>query len=177
MSTTNAANSDKYNLIISNMPIPSTRTTKLDFEVFHSYVKSIILPDYSVEVQDSSYGNVIQKNVVQKSNADLGQMTVEFVVDEDFENYKAFFDWITLLRDGCPAAGKTSLIDSDIFQIRVNVLDNENRKTNTLIFRKCILISLSSLTVAFGSSDELVFSTTFVFDTFDIEKSTLVLNN
>ena len=81
------------------------------------------------------------------------------------------------IRKNCPTKGKTSVSDSYIDAINILVNDNENRKTNTIIFKKCFLISLSSLVLAFGTSDQLQFSCTFVFDTFDIEATTKELNN
>ena len=177
MSTTNTANSDKFKLILSNVPQPATRTSSLNMEVFHSYVKGITFPDLSIESQISSFGNVIENTPVQKFNTNLGQLLIDFHVDEDFENYKAFYDWIFQIRSGCPTAGADSVKQSNISQIQVHIMDNENRTTNKMIFGDCRLTSLSSLTVNFGSSDELAFSTTFEFDSFVITKTTATLNN
>jgi len=40
-----------------------------------------------------------------------------------------------------------------------------------------IIISLSSLNLAFGNSEQNTFTVTLNFNTFDIERGTLTLNN
>lgn len=177
MSKVNNANSEKFRVIFSNIPVPTTRKTKLDLEVFNNYVKSITLPDYSLEMAESKYLGATVRYPSSQYNDNLSQLTIEFFVDEDFENFKAFFDWIDQIRRGCATKGETDTLKSNIKMINVLVNDNENRKTNTLTFTNCWLISMSSLSLIFGSSEELQFSCTFVFDTLDITPTDQTLNN
>ena len=177
MSVTNTANSDKYRTVFSNVPVPESRTRKLDMEVFTSYVKSIVLPDISIQTTEVSIGNTIVNTPVQKYNTELGQMTIEFFADEDLENYKAWFDWLYAIRKGCPTVGAGNIQESIIHQIQVLMLDNEDRMTNKMVFSKCWLLSLSPLTMNFGSSDELLYACTFQFDKFEIIETEETLNN
>ena len=177
MSTINNSNSDKFEIIFSNIPQPKERTDKLNMEVFHNFTKSVTLPDLSIETSKTSFGNMVQTNVVQKYNENLGQLTIEFFVDEDFENYKTLFDWIHSIRSGCPTQGAFSVTDSKIDNVMIKMLDNQKRMTCMLSFTKCLLISLSSLNLAFGSSENLVFSAQFEFEDFTVKKTKKILNN
>ena len=177
MSKINNANSDKFKMVFSNIPIPATRTRPPDLEVFNNYVKSVTLPDYSLETLESRFQGATVRYPSSQFNDNLSQITIEFFVDEDMENYKAFFDWIDQIRRGCNAKGESTLLDSNIKQMKVLVLDNENRRTNTLTFKDCWLLSMSALSLIFGSSEQLQFSCTFSFDVFEIESTTETLNN
>jgi len=178
MSTVNQANSDRFKAVFSNIPMPDTRTTRIDMEIFNNFVRSITLPDSSIELTQSEFMNIVRRYPISKYNNDLSQLTIEFFADEDLSNYKAFFDWMKLLRYGCGnnADGRASS-DTVIDVISVIMLDNQSRKTNTLTFDRCFLVSLSSLSLVFGSSEELQFSCTFAFDDFNIVSTTKVLNN
>ena len=88
MSKINNANSDKFNIVFSDIPVPQDRTTPLSIEPFNNYVKSVTLPDYSIEMDQSNFQGSVNRYPVSKFNADLSQLTIDFFVDEDLETIR-----------------------------------------------------------------------------------------
>ena len=177
MSVLNSNNTDKFEAVFSNIPVPSTRTDKLDIRLIDNFVRNITLPDYNVEVIYSDLMNAQINNPISRFNNDNSPVTIEFTVDEDMENYLTFFEWITQIRLGNPCKGETTLRASTIKSLNVIMKDNEDRKGAKMVLTDLIIISLSSLNLAFGNSEQNTFTVTLNFNTFNIERGTLTLNN
>jgi hypothetical protein len=177
MSIVNKFNTDKWKVTFSNFPIPETRTTKLDLSVFNNYVKTISLPDFSIEALPDNFGGYSINHSVSKFNNNLNALTIEFAVDEDMENYMAFYEWYRELREGRPTKNSKTLHQSCISDILVQFLDNQGRSGVILKFSECMLSNSSSLNLIYGSSDYVPFSVTFVYNKIQLIKSTTIKNN
>ena len=177
MSVINTFNTDSFSVVFSNIPVPENEP-EVDVKLFNNFLKSVTLPDYNLEVQDSYFGNIVRKQPISRINNDLTQMTFDFKVDEDLQNYMACYTWIKELREG--RATKHSLgklHKSNIAAINVIVKDNEKREKYRLVFKECQIISLSALVLQYGINDEVIFSTTMNYHNFEIVKSSVVTNN
>jgi hypothetical protein len=177
MSIINQSNIDKFEAVFSNIPVPATRTDKFDIRLIDNFIRNVTLPDYNVEVVFSDLMNTQTNNPISRFNNDNSPVTIEFTVDEDMENYLAFFEWITQLRLGNPCKGESTTRNSTIKTLYVIMKDNEDRKGAKIVLTDLLIISLSSLNLAFGNSEQSTFNVTLNFKTFDIERGTLTLNN
>lgn len=177
MSVINKLNTDKWKVNFTNFPIPTTRNTKLDLAVFNNNVKNITLPDFSLEHLPVSFGSGRTLHTISKFNNDLSSFFIEFAVDEDLENYFAFYDWYKEMRSGRSTKNSNSLQESTIKQVLVQFLDNQGRRGSILKFYDCVISSISSLTMSYGTSDYVPFSVTFLYDKYEIERSSTTKNN
>lgn len=177
MSTINKFNSDKWKVIFSNFPTPSTRTTKLDLSLFNNNVKTISLPDFNLEYTQLPFGGYSENHSVNKLNNNLNALTIEFLVDEDLENYFAFYDWYDEIRNGRATKNNSYIHRSVIGEILVQFLDNQNRKGTLLRFSECVISNVSSLNLIYGSSDYVPFTVTFLYNKHSLTKSDTIKNN
>lgn len=177
MSIVNQANTNNFKIVFSNIPVPSTRTSKLDMQVMNNYVRSVTLPDFSIELLESPFMNTVQRVPVSRYNSDLSPLTIEFKADEDLENYLAFFDWISELRCNNSTSESNPTYRQTIDIITVIMRDNENRNNAQLRFKDNLIINLSSLNLQFGVSEPMIFSVTLQFNTWEIVRTDATLNN
>lgn len=178
MSKINVFNSDNFSVVFSNIPIPETSVIRPSLRTFNNFVKAIVLPDYNLEILESTFGNIVRKNPVSRINNDFTQISIDFRCDEDLTNYMTFYTWIKELREGRPtkdSGGK--LHKSNIAAIQVSIKDNEKRERQRMRFSECQIISLSSLVLSYGINDEVTFTVTMNYNNFEIIKSTLNVNN
>lgn len=177
MSTINRLATDKFKVVFSNIPLPQSRTTPLNIGVMNNFVRSVTLPDYNIEIQKADFGNFSRPHPMTKINNELTQLQLEMIVDEDMENYYAIYEWMREIKSGRPTQGHTTLHESTISDIIIQLLDNEDREKSRLKFQGCILASLSSLTMTYGSSEQVVFTMTLTYSDFTLERSSNVTNN
>lgn len=177
MSILNQSNTDKFETIFSNLPVPTSRTDKFDLSVLNNYVRMVTLPDFNLEMVFSEYMQTQIKNPISRFNSDMSPITIDFTCDEDLENYISLFEWYRELRLGNPLKDETTLRESSIKSFIVNMKDNQDRNVCKFVMKDLILMNLSSLSLAFGNSEQSTFTGTFVFNTIDIERGTQTLNN
>ena len=177
MSKINKANTDKFRIVFSNIPIPSSQTEPLEIERFNNNVSNVTIPDYNLEVVRTTFGDTIRYDIVSKRNNDLSTITIEMLADEELKNYFAFFNWIKELKNGCATTGATSKAGSVINAVAIQMLDNQDRLRSTLVFKDCMIVSLSSLTFQFGTSEYLPFTITLNYTNLELTRSDTVANN
>lgn len=177
MSILNQSNTDKFESVFSNIPVPSTRNDTLDLDVMNNYVRMITLPDYNLEVVFSELMQASIKNPISRFNNDMSPMTIDFTADEDLHNYIAFFEWMRELRLGNALKGEDTIRESTIKTLYILLKDNQDRITSKFVIKDLLLINISSLSLAFGNSEQTSFTATFQFNTMDIERGTATLNN
>jgi len=162
----NTAHSDKWTLTFSNMP---TLGSMRDMRMYDSYIKSVTIPEYSMgEIISNGMGfNIRHPLGGIKANQDLAQLTVEFKLSEDLQNYSNLFLWMQNLRYGKVENFNT---EEEFFRlntiksINLNILDNQKRIIALFRFTQAFLLSLSSLSLNNGSSDEILFSCGFSYE-------------
>jgi hypothetical protein len=177
MSTINEFNSSRWSLTLSNIPTTKSEVGKINPSVFENFVKTCTLPDYNLDIQESNFKNTIRKYPNSRYNNELSQITLEFFVDEDLDNYYAMRTWITELRKYNSMKNEDSLVDSSIKTIILTLKDNENRPRKYIKFHDCFLINLSALTLNYGSDSNVTFTCTFVYNDNTVEKADILTNN
>jgi hypothetical protein len=177
MSLLNTFHSDSFKVVFSNIPQVSIDSEKIKMGVLNNYVKAVTLPDYTLEVVKSDFMDMSRLNPSSRYNNEFSQLTIEFKLDEDMENYFYLHKWINELRKGNATKNDTLLHESNIKSIQIILKDNQKRNRKIITFKECCLLSLGSLPLEFGSSQEILFTCTFDYYDFSIEKADVVANN
>jgi len=169
----NTLHSDRWQITFSNIP---TLKSLRELRLYDNYVKSVTFPEYNMpEIYSDIKGFRIRHPVAGiKANDDLGQIGIEFKVSEDMKNYANLFLWMQALKYGRSDIFKD---EAEFFRlntiksINLSVLDNQKRPVVNWKFTEAFLLSLSSLTLNMGTSDELTFICNFSYEEikFDIK--------
>ena len=176
MSIINIQNTDKFEVVFSNIPVPKGESD-VDMRWFNNFVRVVTLPDYSIELLTSDFMNSSYKTPISRANNDLAPLTIEFNADEDLFNYIAFFKWLKTLRCGGEIKGASSSRGAFINAITIVMNDNQNRATTRINLTDVYLVSISSLNLVFGESEQTIFTVTFQMTDWDIEKVDTIRNN
>lgn len=160
----NTFHSDSWNVTFSNIPSISDMR---NMRYYDSYVKSVILPDYNIQefYSPGNNGFGVRHPVAPKVNDNLSQLQVEFKLSEDMYNYIQLLYWMQQIK-----YGKIDNSHDDYFrkytikEICINMLDNQKRKVVDILFTQCFLITLSSLSLEMGNSEEVNFVCNFSYE-------------
>lgn len=161
----NLFHNDKWQISFSNLP---TLSTIRDMRIYDNFVKSVTFPDYNMgEIYSDIKGFRIRHPLGgMNANIDLSQLQVTFKLSEDMRNYINLFEWMQALRYG-KVTGFNS--EEEMFRkytiksINLNILDNQKRSIAVWRFTEAFLLSLSSLSLEMGTSDEVIFTTNFSY--------------
>lgn len=161
----NVLHGDKWKINFSNIPSLDDMS---QMRYFDNYVKSCVLPPYSVGeiISQLPMGFQVRHPLGgMKKNQDLGNLTITFKVSEDMYNYIILFKWIQELRYG--------QIDRDhdgyfreytTKRLTLSMLDNQKRTVADITFTNVFIAELASLDLQFGSTEEISFTATFSYE-------------
>lgn len=168
----NTFHSDKWDVSFSNLPYVDTR----DLSMYDRFVKSVVIPDYNLE-EIMSYGPegfAVRHPVGRKVNYNLSQIQIEFKLSEDLLNYLNLFEWMRSLKYG------ENIPETDFFRhhtiksIAINIRDNQKRSIAVMRFTQCFLLTLSSLGLETGSSEEITFTANFSYEELKYERESVL---
>ena len=159
--TPNTFHNDRWKISFSDFPTMSV--DKLDMSMFDQFVKTVTLPNLSVELINSDYMSSTVRSPISRINAELNTLTIEFIADENLQNYFSFYNWFQMLRYHKLSTERISR-DVCIKSIDVHLLDNQKRTTNILSFTKAFPTDISTIALQMGTSDESVFSVSFMYE-------------
>ena len=155
----NTLHSDSFTVSFSNFP--SLSATQ-DLVIFDRFVKSIVIPDYSVSEMYSDFQAYrIRHPVGTKINENLSQIQIEFKVDESLSNYLAVYEYMRQIRYGeldLDASDDDRIRKYVIKAIMLNILDNQKRLIARMRFTNAFITNLSSLPLTTGTAEELTFT-------------------
>jgi hypothetical protein len=134
-----------------------------------------------VELPSLSIGTVIQSSSVQDikipgETADFGSLSVEFLVDEQFANYKAIYSWMVGLTypethdmykaflASAKNANSYSELAKGYSDASLTILDSSNNPVQRITFIDAFPTSLSTLPFTSQSSDVQFLRATATFD-------------
>lgn len=164
-SSANLATKNKYELNLSNFPNLSTiPDNELDLTVFSSKVKSVNLPNKTIQQLYSFYNHERQQHPSSQGHRDTNTLTVHWILDSRFMNYFLFNCWYYGTKLGIPARGDL-LRDNCIDRLDVYTLDNTAKMPTAMMsFYRVYLTGIGNLDLEFGSADTLYFDTTFEYE-------------
>lgn len=159
MSDVNTLKSNSWRYYFSNFP--STYEETIDISYFNNFVRSITLPDFSVNYIDSTVAAYTTPHAINMLNDYNPTISVEFQVNENMYNYSKFFNYFLDLKTGRISKNENHFIDHIIRYLRVEMLDNQQQmgtSSFTIEFKNCNLVSLSALSLGYGQSEILTFN-------------------
>lgn len=159
MSDVNTLKSNSWRYYFSNFP--SVYEEVVDVSYFNNFVRSVTLPEFSVNYIESTVGAYTTPHAINMLNDYNPNITIEFQVNENMYNYSKFFNYFLDLKTGRISKNETHFIEHTIKYLRVELLDNQQQMGSssfTIEFVNCHLVSLSSLSLGYGSSDILTFN-------------------
>lgn len=163
----NVLHSDKWKITFSNIP---TLQDTSDMRYFDNYVKSCVLPPYTMGeiLSQLPMGMQIRHPLGgMKRNQELGTLNMTFKLSEDMYNYYILYQWIHDLRYGDLSPDHEDLFRKyTIKRLVLSMLDNQKRTVSEITFTNVFLSELGSLNLNFGSTDELSFDCVFSYEEF-----------
>ena len=124
----------------------------------------------STTVSFKGYAKEIPTKVL---NAENKELTLSYIVDENWQNYRALFAWIS-----APKGALNPIINEDTssriqpseyIPLRIYLLDNFKRKKIEFVFQDCWIKLFSDLQLDVSNPDEIVHSFTFCYSRYYIE--------
>lgn len=128
------------------------------------FCQEIQLP--SVNIIDIEQANPFVKIPLPGDTINYGNLTVQFMIDNKFANYRAIFNWLYGL--GFPesnadytnfvgaqaASGVTPAAYPNLFSdATMSILDNTNNPIQTIVFTDCFPVALESVTFSSVNGD------------------------
>lgn len=139
----------------------------VDMRVFDYYVRNIVIPDQSLQTSELSYLNRVQLQPMSRGNDNLNAVVVEFKVDDAFLNYYLFYTYIRQMRTGL--VDVQTFYKNRIREMNVDGFNNAGFKTSRLTFVNLFPVSTGTLSLEYGSSEELTFAVSFNYEEFKVE--------
>jgi hypothetical protein len=167
----NAQHSDKWRLIFSNLPgfQPEDLSNSLNMDLFENYLKSFTFPGLSVELLNSSYMNYEVRHPISKINSSLSDVVLTMKCSEDLTNYYYIYNWLLKLRNQKNIGDRELFRYNYISEMKLIFLDNQKREKVKHIFTNCFITNIGSLSLGFGSTDELSFDINISFEDYSLD--------
>lgn len=154
----NTFKSDFFSVVFSNMP----SHIKVDKKYFDNYVKSIIIPDYNLQMIESNFQMIQINHPISKINYNLSEFQITFILSQSAINYLIISDWIRSLRYGDINTEDSELISKYFIKsIDVNFLNAAKQPIATMSYKDCLPTMISSLALEYGQSNETSFTCNF----------------
>ena len=171
----NTFHSDLWTCNFSNMPSLSGQS---NMAIFDNYVKSLVIPDYTMEEIYSDYKDYrIRHEVAPKINSNLGTIAIEFKLTEDLYNYLTIFEYMRSIK-----YGEVDLNNDELFRkytiksIILTLMDNQKRDIAQLRFTEAFILSLTGLNLTTGTATELTFTITCSYQELLYERKSIFYN-
>lgn len=147
---------------------------ELDTHILDNYVKNVSVPDFSIPMLDSRYLHERQLHPNPIGARDLQTMNIEFMLDENMQNYYLFYCWIYWMRFG-EACGKTNLKGDELLRmdcidaIELISLNNNNKIISKMKFKHAIPNNLAQLSLQYGSAENVTYVVTFEYEQIELQ--------
>jgi hypothetical protein len=166
----NTFHQDRFTISLSNLP---TISNVGDLEMYSRMAKSVTFPDYNMtEMYSDIEGFRIRHQAAPLLNIDLSQLQIAFTLNEDWSNYLNLFDWMRKVKYGDVSLPNTEFFRKyTVKRINLQLLDNEKREIVVVGFSEAFLLGLSSINLEFGSSEEVVFTSTWSYEEITITRT------
>lgn len=158
----NRFHQDKWKAYFSNLP--TLQNGKIDMALYDQYVKSVILPDYTIETAPTMSFKGATLNPVSMYNFNQTILTVEFKISENAANYFYMYEWLEIVRYNRKTKGIKNLKDTTIKSIDIQFLNNEKNPIGKFRFTNAIITNLGSVSLSMGVADEVTFACSFEYE-------------
>lgn len=123
-----------------------------DLPYLNLFVKSVIIPNLSIEYIVSKFKGQQDLHPVESINQLHGTLNVVYTVSEDSKNYWMVREAMMKIASGESDNTEDLLKKTDIDSISVHLLDNQDRVTMIMEFMECKIKNVTALDLGYGSS-------------------------
>lgn len=171
----NIFNKNKWQVRFSNMC--DFTELDLDSHILDNYVKTVNIPDLTVNMLTSEFGHARQIHPDPRGARDLQTINIEFIMDEEGKNFYYFWMWLINMRAG-NAIGKKNLKGEALLRldqidcIEICLLNNNKVMVSKMKFFDCIPTNLSSMSLETGQKNLASFVITFDYENMSLQPIT-----
>lgn len=172
--TVNSFNNNKFKVCLSNFPnLTDIPNDQLPLAVIENNLKSITLPDITIPLLETHYGQEVSYSPNPIGAKQLNTFTMTYIVDDLGLNWWLFYVWVLKTRAGIAVRndlrGLPLLRDNCIESLRVYLYDNNKQVQSKFEFKRCFLTTVSSVDLVSGESEHKTFTLTFQCENFDLK--------
>lgn len=164
MGIPNLFHSQAWSAEFSNIPNAIEGSEPIDIRLYNLYIKSVALPDMQLDTANTDFQRFSVRQVMSRANDNVQALSIEFKVSEDMRNYYHIYQYIRASRYGQILDREKWLRNNTIKTLKIICRDNQNREIGGFVFTNALVISLGSLQLTQGTSDNVTFACTFTYD-------------
>lgn len=109
-------------------------------------------------------------------NADTKEITWEYIVDEDFENYSALYAWASGIGNIVDIGEENNnvmtqgILANSLIPCRVWLLDSYKKVRREFIFNNCWIKQFNELALDYSNANEIRHSVTMTYSDFKVQR-------
>lgn len=134
------------------------------------------MPPIEIGTSTVSFKNYSLEVPTHVMNSDTKEVVFEYIVDEDFENYSALYNWasgignIVDIGEENNADRTQGLITNSLIPVRVWLLDSYKKVRREFLFEGAFIKQFNDLQLDFSQANEIHHSFTLAYYDFKIHK-------
>ena len=137
------------------------------------HLKNFNLPQMTMSSTTVSYKGYQKEIPTKVMNAENKELTLTYLVDEYWQNYKALYLWMSgtggNINQVVNGEQTASIVPTDYLPLRIYLLDNYKRKKIQFLFENCWIKVFNEISLEQNNPGEVESSFTCVYDRFSIE--------
>lgn len=164
---TNLTNSNKW---ICYLPIENVLGREWNNLELH--VTRFSLPQIEQGVMEAAYKGYTKAMPTKVINYGSKELTLEFLVDEQWYNYTALYAWLSNgegVLNPVTDDKTQPITPSDYIPLRIYLLDNFKKKRVQFLFENCWIKAVNDIALEANNPNEVTASFVFCYDRFRIE--------
>ena len=151
------------------LPIESILGKK--YKSLNLHLTRFSLPQMNMQTTTVSFRGVTKEIPTKVFNPDDKTLTLEYIVDEKWQNYRSLFAWMSGVTGAINKATddeNTGIQPTDYIPLRIYLLDNYKKKVIEFVFENTWVKTFESLNLEQNNPGEIVHSFTFSYDRFSL---------
>lgn len=137
------------------------------------HVTRFSLPQQVMLTDSVSYKGYSKEIPLKVLNPDTKELTLEYMVDEKWHNYKALYNWMSgiygTLNPVTNDSTTQKIQPTDYIPLRIYLLDNYKNRVVQFLFENTFIKTFNDLALEQNNSDVVTHSFTFAYENFKIE--------
>ena len=165
---TNYANQNKW---FAYFPLESNLGKQ--YENLELHLARFTLPQMVMGSMTASFKGYQKEMPTKVMNAETKELTLDYVVDARWANYKCLFKWMSgiygTINPSTDVSDVNGVNPSDYIPLRIYLLDSYKRKIIQFLFENCWIKMFNDLALDVSNPNEVIHSFTVVYDRYTIE--------
>jgi len=163
ISTLSKANATQYKLVLHKIPVIGS--TIHDLDTLRLNIFNVILPGINLDMSQMPWQGL--HTPMHQGGINFDPLTINFVVDGRFANWKILFDWLISIANNKDKA--TSLADEYVTDASLLLMDNWDTILFKIVFKNLWITSLGELTFSIRDGEtHIECSSVFTYDRYEV---------